>query len=276
MSGVTYLFDAEHFVTAWTLPRRAAAALVIAGMLYLPSAAAAADVTVFAAASLKNAVDAIAKDWEARTGHHVVVSYGGSSALAKQIEEGAPADLFLSAAVNWMDTLDKAGLVKAGTRHDLLGNALVLVAHGRDAKPVEIGPGFDLPGLLAGGKLAMAMVDSVPAGQYGKEALTTLGVWDAVAPSVAQAENVRAALALVTTGEAPFGIVYASDAVADDEAGDAVSVVGTFPADSHKPIIYPVAELTASRTPAAKDFLDALSSDEARRIFVAEGFVVLK
>ena len=236
----------------------------------------AGEITVFAAASLKNALDEIATQWQAETGNTVVISYGGSSALAKQIQQGAPADLFISAAVNWMDTLQQDKLIIDATRRDLLGNQLVLVGFGKDAAPVEIVPGFDLAGLLGDGKLAMALVDSVPAGQYGKEALTTLGVWEAVEPKVAQAENVRAALALVATGEAPYGLVYASDAIADDKADDKLAVVGTFPADSHMPIIYPAAVLATSGKPEATAFLDSLSSGAATAVFEGQGFTVLK
>lgn len=230
------------------------------------------EVTVFAAASLKNALDAVAADWQAASGNTVTISYAGSNALAKQIMEGAPADIYVSAAENWMDEVEKAGLVAPGTRKDLLGNTLVLVAAGKDAKPVEIAPGFDLKGLLGEDKLAMALVDSVPAGQYGKAALTSLGVWDAVEPSVAQAENVRAALALVSTGEAPFGIVYASDAVSDP----GVTVVGTFPDDSHKPILYPAALLTGAADDADRAFFETLSSAAAAAKFTEQGFIVLK
>ena len=258
------------------ITRALAIAISLATALSLPTRGAAEDLTVFAASSLKNALDAIATDWQAKTGNKVVISYGASSALAKQIEEGAPADLFISAAVNWMDTLEKDALIKPETRRDLLGNTLVLVAHGKDAAPVTIAPGFDLAGLLAGGKLSMAMVDSVPAGQYGKQALTALGIWPSVEASVAQSENVRAALTFVAKGEAPFGIVYASDAIADDQAGNDVTVVGTFPADSHKPIIYPGAVVATSTKASAQAFLDALSSDAAAAVFVGQGFTVLK
>jgi molybdate transport system substrate-binding protein len=229
------------------------------------------DVVVFAAASMKTALDAVAADFQAATGHTVTISYGGSNALAKQIIEGAPADIFVSAAVNWMDEVEKAGVVVEGTRRDLFGNALVLIAHGKDAAPVEIGPGFDLAGLLGDGKLSMAMVDSVPAGQYGKASLEFLGLWPSVEASVAQSENVRAALTLVSTGEAPLGIVYATDAVSDDN----VTVVGTFPADSHEPIIYPGAVLTGSADAADKAFFEALSSDAGDARFVEQGFVIL-
>ncbi len=226
------------------------------------------EVVVFAAASLKTALDQVAADFEAATGNAVTISYAGSNALAKQIIQGAPADVFVSAAVNWMDEAGKAGLV--ADRKDLLGNRLVLVAHGV-AQPVEIAQGFDLKGLLGDGKLAMGMVDSVPAGQYGKAALESLGVWGAVEGSVAQSENVRAALALVVSGEAPYGIVYASDAVAEP----GVTVVGTFPEDSHTPIIYPAALLTGAADAADRALYEALSSEAADASFAAQGFAVL-
>lgn len=244
----------------------------VAFCLMAPVAARAETVTVFAAASLKTALDAVAAEWESETGNDVVIAYDGSAKMARQIIEGAPADLFISAAVNWMDAVEAAGLVVAGTRRDLLGNTLVLVAHGQ-AGPVEIGPELDLAGMLDGGRLAMGMVDSVPAGQYGKAALESLGLWASVEGSIAQSENVRAALALVAQGEAPLGIVYASDAVADDGAGDAVSVIGTFPADSHPPITYPAAVIAPEKA-AVLDFLDALSSEAAGAIFAAQGFRV--
>jgi molybdate transport system substrate-binding protein len=239
--------------------------------LTLASPGFADEVVVFAAASMKNALDAVAADFQAATGETVLISYGGSNALAKQIIQGAPADIFVSAAVNWMDEVEKAGLVVPDTRRDLLGNSLVLVAHGPDVAPVAIGPGFDLAALLGDGNLSMAMVDSVPAGQYGKAALQALGAWSQVEPLVAQSENVRAALTLVATGEAPFGIVYASDALADDR----VSVVGVFPDDSHIPIVYPAALLTGAADPADKAFFDALSSDAGDARFAQHGFVVL-
>jgi molybdate transport system substrate-binding protein len=251
------------------MPSRLALASVLAVTLAAPVVA--EDVVVFAAASLKNALDAVAADFQTATGNTVTISYAGSNQLAKQIIEGAPADIFISAAVNWMDEVEKAGLVVPDSRSDLLGNTLVLIAHGKDAAPVVIGPGFDLAALLGDGKLAMAMIDSVPAGQYGKESLESLGVWAGVERSVAQSENVRAALALVSTGEAPYGIVYASDAVADEN----VTVVGTFPADSHKPIVYPVALMTGAADAADKAFLEALSADAADAKFAEQGFAVL-
>lgn len=252
------------------MTRRLAIATALAGFLAQPAAA--EEVVVFAAASLKTALDQVVADFEAATGHEVTVSYAGSNQLAKQIMAGAPADIFISAAVNWMDEVEKEGLVVAGTRADLLGNRLVLIAHGTEAPDVEIGPGLDLAGMLGDGKLSMAMVASVPAGQYGKEALESLGLWPSVEGAVAQSENVRAALALVSTGEAPFGIVYASDAVADDN----VRVVGRFPEDSHKPIVYPVALLTEAADAADRAFLEALSQEAAGARFSAQGFLVLK
>ncbi len=228
------------------------------------------EVVVFAAASMKNALDAVATDFQAATGHTVTISYAGSNQLAKQIIEGAPADIFVSAAVNWMDEVEKAGMVVAGTRRDMFGNTMVLIG-AAGAAPVEIVPGFDLKGLVGDGKLAMALVDSVPAGQYGKAALTSLGIWDAVAPMVAQADTVRAALALVSLGEAPYGIVYATDAAADPK----VSVVGSFPVDSYPTVIYPGALLTGAADAADRAFFDAITSDAGDARFAAQGFLIL-
>jgi molybdate transport system substrate-binding protein len=247
---------------------RASIAALVAAAIAAPAAA--EEVVVFAAASLKEGLDAVAADFQAATGNTVTISYAGSNALATQIIEGAPADIFISAAVNWMDEVEKAGLVVPGTREDILGNTLVLIAHGKEAAPVEIGPGFDLAGLLGDGKLSMALVDAVPAGQYGKAALESLGVWSTVEASVAQSENVRAALALVSTGEAPFGIVYATDATADDN----VTVVGTFPADCHKPIVYPAALLTGAADDADRAFLEALTAEGGDAAFAAQGFTI--
>lgn len=246
--------------------------LLLAAALATATGPALADeVVVFAAASLKTALDGVAADYQAATGNTVTISYAGSNALAKQIIEDAPADIFFSASKSWMDEVEKAGLVADGTRGNLLGNTLVLVAHGKDATPVELTQGTDLKSLLGDGKLSMAMVDSVPAGQYGKEALENLGLWTTVEGAVAQSENVRAALALVATGEAPYGIVYASDAVADEN----VSVVATFPEDSHKPITYPAALLKSAADPADKAFLEALSAAAADAKFTEQGFIVL-
>lgn len=228
-------------------------------------------VTVFAAASLKNALDAVAAEWKAATGNGVVISYAASSALAKQIEQGAPAQIFMPADLDWMTYLSEQGLTKKDTEMPLLGNRLVLVAPEDSDVATTIEQGFDLAGLLGDGWLAMANVDAVPAGRYGKAALESLSVWGSVERKVAQAENVRAALALVSTGEARLGIVYQTDAAADP----GVRNVGTFPEETHPPIVYPVAELAEARSPAASDFLTFLQSAKARGLFEAQGFAVL-
>lgn len=230
--------------------------------------AAADEVTVFAAASLATALDEVAAGWTARTGVEVVLSYAGSPQLARQIREGAPADLFLSASEEWMDALAAEGLIVPGSRTDLLGNGLVLVAHGSGVPPVDLAA---LPSLLGEGRLAMALVDSVPAGQYGRQALTALGLWDAIEPRVAQSENVRAALALVAAGEAPFGVVYASDAAAEP----GVTAVAAFPESSHAPILYPAALVSGRADADAAAFLAHLDSPEADAAFAAQGFRVL-
>ena len=232
------------------------------------SVAYAADVTVFAAASLKNALDDVTKLYEAKTGDKVAISYAASPGLAKQIEAGAPADIFFSADLDWMDYLAQKNLINNASRQTLLGNTLVLVAPKDSVVVLTIGKDFPLLEALGpDGKLAMASVDSVPAGKYGKAALTSLGVWDAVSPRVAQAENVRAALALVARGEAPLGIVYGTDAKSEP----AVKVVGVFPEESHPKIQYPVALLTSAK-PEARKFLDFLVSPEAKPVFEAQGF----
>jgi molybdate transport system substrate-binding protein len=227
--------------------------------------------TVFAAASLKNALDAVAADWKKKTGGEVVISYAATSALAKQVEQGADADVFISADLAWIDHLAERNLIDPKTRFNLLANELVLIAPKDSEITTTIGPGFPLAKLLGDERLAIAGVDAVPAGKYGKAALQSLGVWDDVKDKLAQAENVRAALRLVSRAEAPLGIVYESDAKADPN----VKVAGTFPADSHPPIVYPAAKLAASRSPAAGGFLDYLRSPAAAPRFQENGFVVL-
>ncbi|ASY64372.1 Molybdenum ABC transporter, periplasmic molybdenum-binding protein ModA [Sinorhizobium sojae CCBAU 05684] len=229
-------------------------------------------VTIFTAASLKNALDAVNAEWKRQTGSDVTASYAASSALAKQIEQGAPADIFISADLAWMDYLAGKNLIKADSRSNLLGNRLVLVSAKADAAPVDIKVGLDLAGLLGDGRLAMGAVDSVPAGKYGKAALEKLGLWPTVADRVAGAESVRAALLLVSRGEAPYGIVYQTDAAADP----GVKVVGTFPEDSHPPIIYPIAITADSASPNAAAYLDFIRSPDAAPLFEAQGFTVLK
>lgn len=239
--------------------------------LGLATPAAAEPLLVFAAASLKTALESAAAAWEAETGGEASLAFAGSSALARQIEQGAPADVFLSANAAWMDALDDAGLIRRATRRDLLSNRLVLIAHRADAPAVTLDATLDLPALLGDGRLAMALVESVPAGVYGRQALESLGLWAAAAPRVAQADNVRAALALVARGEAPLGIVYATDATAEP----GVSVVATFPAETHDPIVYPGAVVAESAHPRAAAFLDFLASEAARPHFAAQGFTVL-
>ena len=227
---------------------------------------------VFAAASLKNALDEIAATWSKDTGKPAPkISYAASSALAKQLEQGAPADMFISADLDWMDYAAGKNLIKADTRFNLLGNKIVLIAP-KDSKTTTLAiKGDNLAKALAGGRLSMANVEAVPAGKYGKAALEKLGAWPAVKDSIAQAENVRAALLLVARGEAPLGIVYSTDAAAEPN----VKIVATFPEDSHPPIIYPAALTKDSRSADAKAFLDFLRSGKARTAFEKQGFTVL-
>jgi molybdate transport system substrate-binding protein len=228
-------------------------------------------VVVFAAASLKNALDEIAATWAKDAGKPTPkISYAASSALAKQLEQGAPADLFISADLDWMDYAAGKNLIRADTRFNLLGNKIVLIAP-KDSKTTTLAiGGGDLAKALGGGKLSMGNVDAVPAGKYGKAALEKLGAWTSVKDSIAQAENVRAALLLVARGEAPLGIVYGTDATAEP----GVRIVATFPEGSHPPIVYPAA-LTRDSKPDAKAFLDFLRSGKARLSFEKQGFTVL-
>jgi molybdate transport system substrate-binding protein len=234
--------------------------------------AAAENVTVFAAASLKEAMDEQARQFERDTGNKVIVAYGASNALAKQIEAGAPADLFISADLDWMDYVSQRNLVAPNARFDLLRNTLVLIAPAGSGSTLKIVPDFGLAAALGNEKLAMANPDSVPAGKYGKDALEKLGVWASVEEKVARAENVRAALALVSRGEAPFGIVYRTDALADK----GVKVVDTFPPATYPPIVYPAALLAASKSTAAKALLDRLRSAPARSVWEKYGFGVVQ
>jgi molybdate transport system substrate-binding protein len=226
---------------------------------------------VFAAASMKTALDAVAAAWQADTGKTVSIAYASSATLAKQIEQGAPADIFISADLKWMDYLENAKLIRAGTRRNLLGNKLVLIEPGDANVKLEIAKGFDLAGAAGDGKIAVCMIDSCPAGIYAKEALESLGVFADVEAKLAQVDNVRNALNLVSRGEAKFGIVYATDARADPK----VKVVGTFPASSHSPIVYPVALVAASENPDAAFFLAYLTSQAPTKIFLEQGFEVL-
>lgn len=250
----------------------------IAGLLLaltagtLPARAAEEPVVVFAAASLKNALDEASAAWTKETGKTTRIAYAGSNALAKQIEAGAPADLFISADRAWMDYAEKNGTIRPASRVDVLRNAIVLIATKGAHKTIALEPGVDLSAALAGGRLAMGNVEAVPAGKYGKAALEKLGAWDKVKGQVAQAENVRAALLLVSRGEAPLGIVYATDAASDP----GVETVATFPADSHPPIVYPAAVTQdAPNADGAAAFLGFLRSPTARPFFERQGFVVI-
>lgn len=248
-----------------------AAAALLAWWPQSPARAQGGDLVVFAAASLKNALDDINAQWKKETGKSAKISYAASSALAKQIESGAPAQLFISADIPWMDYVEKKDLIKKETRSDLLGNRIVLVAPNAKAKAVDIKPGFDLAKVIGDGRLAVANVESVPAGRYGKASLEKLGVWASVSGKLAQAENVRAALLLVSRGEAPAGIVYQTDAASDT----GVTIIGTFPQDTHPPIIYPVALTANAAHPDAAAFLAYIKSAKAKPLFEAQGFAVL-
>ena len=233
--------------------------------------AATKNLLVFAAASLKNALDAIAEEWRRETGKRATISYAASSTLAKQIENGAPADLFISADRDWMDFLEHSKLIDPKSRVDLLGNRLVLIAPKDSKIDLVIRPGFDIAAILGDGRLAMADPAAVPAGLYGKAALETLGVWSSVANHIAAAENVRAALLLVARGEAPLGIVYQTDAAAEP----GVRIVASFPPETHPPIVYPMALTAASTNPDAPALAAFLRGPVARARFEAQGFTVL-
>lgn len=239
-------------------------AILAATLLATPAAA--DRVTVFAASSLKNALHEIADGFNTATGHDAVLSLAGSSALARQIQMGAPADVFISANVAWMDAVQVDGLIDTASRIDLVGNQLVLIGHTPAA--VQISADLDLAALLGDGHLSMALVRAVPAGIYGKAALQNLGLWDSVASRVAQADNARAALALVSLGQAPLGVVYATDAQADAR----VHVLAQFPADSHPAITYPAAALSGAGI-AAFAFLSYLQGDAAQAVFARHGFL---
>ncbi len=237
-----------------------------------PAGAADQTITVFAAASMKNALDDVDAAFTELTGVKVTASYGASSALAKQIELGAPADVFMSADLKWMDYLTAKNLIKADTRVNLLGNRLVLIAPA-DSKlgTVTIAKGFDIAKLAGGGRIAIADTKAVPAGLYARAALESLGAWAAAEPKLAQAENVRATLAFVARGETPIGIVYETDARIEPK----VKIIGTFPDGSYPPVTYPVAELIASKSAATARYLAFLRTQGAKAIFEKYGFSFL-
>jgi molybdate transport system substrate-binding protein len=250
---------------------RILAICAILSALSAPASAEERSLTVFAAASMKNAIDDIDAAFTSKTGIRIVASYGASSALAKQIEQGAPADIFLSADTDWMDYAAAKKTINEATRTNLLGNTIVLIAP-RDSKidKIAIGPHFDLAGLAGQGRIATGDVNAVPVGKYAKAALEKLGAWQAAAAKFAMAESVRAALALVARGEAVLGIVYATDAPVEP----GVKIIGTFPPDSHPPVVYPVAATSSAKAGAA-DYLAFLRSSQAKVIFERYGFSFL-
>jgi molybdate transport system substrate-binding protein len=246
-----------------------AGAILAFGAIMAPAAANAQTTLVMAAASMKDSLEEVAKLYEQKTGNKVGLSFAASSALAKQIEQQAPADIFISADLDWMDYLAKRDLIKPATRSNLLGNRLVLIAPKAVASPITIEKG-DFPVLqrLGDSRLATGEPSSVPVGKYAKAALTNLGVWNQVEPKLVRAESVRSALAFVSRGEALLGIVYETDAKVDK----GVEVIGAFPADSYPAIIYPVAQTAIGKAPDAEAFLTFLKSPEAFEVFKKYGF----
>ena len=231
----------------------------------------AAEVTVFAAASLTDAVTDIAAAFEAETGHRAIVSFAASSTLARQIEQGAPAAVYVSANQAWMDHLDALGLLAPDSRVDLLGNRLVLVAPASASPRPDPGPAFDVAAALGDGRLAIGDPDHVPAGAYARQALQAVGAWPALAGRLAPMADARQALTLVARGEVPLGVVYATDAASTDR----VVTVATLPADSHDPIVYPAALIADQADDAAETFLDFGRGPAAGEIFEEHGFIVL-
>lgn len=248
----------------------ASAALCLAGADTAHAQPRSQPLVVFAAASLKSAFDALLPALRHAAGTDVSISYAASSALARQLEQGAPADVFASADVDWMEWAIERRLVQPATRVDLLGNRLVLIGAADDRRTIQLRDGVDLHGALRGGRLAVADVRVVPAGKYARAALERLGAWRAVERDLAMTENVRAALALVARGEAPLGIVYATDARGEPR----VRVIDVFPGDAHPPIIYPLALTAATRHPGASAALAFLRTAPARAVFESEGFEV--
>lgn len=252
------------------IPPRALGSLMAALVVALaPAVVRAEQITVFAAASLRTALEEIAADWQISSGHQATLSFAGSAVLARQIAAGAPADVFISANAAWMDWLEGQGRIEANSRADLLGNRLVLIGPA-GAAAVSLSPDLPLAQMLDGGRLAMALIEAVPAGIYGKAALAHYGLWDVAQPHVVQADNVRAALAYVASGAAPLGIVYASDAMAEPR----VAVLAQFPPESHLAIRYPAARVSGSSA-AATAFLAYLRSAPARSAFERNAFEVL-
>jgi molybdate transport system substrate-binding protein len=227
-------------------------------------------VFVFAAASTTNAIQEIGQLFSQKNKARCVSSFASSSTLAKQIDAGAPANVYISANPRWMDFLDGKGLIETGTRYDILGNRIVLIAPAASDLHLDILPGFALPEIMDGEKISMGDPEHVPAGIYGRQALESLGVWDEIAPKVVRAKDVRTALVFVERGEAPLGIVYATDAAITDK----VKVVGIFPENSHPPVIYQAAIVRGNKTKVALAFFRFLKSPEAAAVFEAYGFSV--
>jgi molybdate transport system substrate-binding protein len=244
---------------------------ILLAVLLTPAAGRAdpAPIYVLAAATLKNALDSVVQQWQQEGGAPVTLVYGATPALAKQIENGAPSDLFFSADPDWMAYLDGRHLVRTETRRNILGNRLVLIAAAKSPLATTIAAGFPLLSLLGEGRLAMCDPAHDPAGRYGRASLESLGVWSSVADRIAIAENVRVAVTMVGRGEAPLAVVFTTDAVGNDS----VKTLGSFPDDSHPPILYPASVTTASRHPDAVRFLNYLSSPSGKAVFARFGYL---
>jgi len=236
--------------------------------LALAPAAWADNITVFAAASLKEALDAVVHAYEANGKDHVTISYSGSNALGRQIENGAPADIFISADEDWIDYVVQRNLALAGSRTNLLANDLVLIAPAASKVQLKLAPGVNIAAALGNGRIALANPDAVPAGKYAKAAFTALGAWSAIEGKVAATDNVRAALALVSRGEVPLGVVYRTDAIVDK----GVRIVDTFPAGTHPPVVYPMVRLKRGTSSSVTALLTYLASPEALITFKQFGF----
>jgi molybdate transport system substrate-binding protein len=237
-----------------------------------PNLARAEQILVFAAASLQDVITDVISGFEAESGHSVVASFAGSSAVARQLEYGAPVDVVMLANVNWMDHLKSQELLSQKSENRIFGNTLALVVSAKTGVEEVVKNVSELSQILNTGRVAMALVEAVPAGIYGREALMSLGLWQAVEPNVVETDNVRAALSLVALGEVASGIVYVTDALADDR----VQIVAQFPADSHEEIVYPAAVVAGRDRPEVLEFMTYLSGEAARRHFVERGFTLLE